>query len=121
MSSNNLQRLLKAGIRFTYSEDKKGHQEIPLVQDVLRALNVPNSGVGFFDGMVHDHNRVYIENVHLVVAVIGYDVLTMLVERQRMEIFIAKAIMSLCPEEAKFSDVPSFMAALRISEWGIVD
>ncbi|MFA6447191.1 MAG: hypothetical protein WCW31_02940 [Patescibacteria group bacterium] len=99
----------EAGIRFSYCIDC-GVREIPSVQDVLYALHFSDRQE-YYSFSLGNHTP-YVENVHLVAASLDVGALLPYDGFTARE-FIARAILELCPEEAKCVDYPVYSVLLR--------
>lgn len=108
----NLEELKRAGIRFDFCPNAVA-PEIPYVQDVLFALRLTDEQKNY-DFCAANH-VAYIVNVALVVAAVGYGVLCMEpYDQAEAKKIIARAIIELCPEEAKCLFQSAYMEAKRI-------
>src|SRR3990167_5669716 len=96
----NLETLTKAGVHFDYCPDAVV-PEIPHVQDVLYAMRLTDAQESF-EFCVGNH-ATYIVNVGLVIVAVGYDVLCMepRYDEAKARTIIARAIIELCPEDAR--------------------
>ncbi len=112
----NLEELKKAGIHFDFCPNAVA-PEIPYVQDVLFALRLTDEQK-CFDFCVANH-RTYIVNVGLVIAAVGYAIF----DREHYNEAesrkaIARAIIDLCPEEAKCLFRSAYVEAKQIAgDW----
>jgi len=107
-----LEELKKAGIRFDFCPNAVA-PEIPYVEDVLFALRLTDEQK-YFDFCVANH-RTYIVNVGLVIAAVGYAIF----DREHYNEAesrkaIARAIIELCPEEAKCFFRSAYVEAKKI-------
>lgn len=112
----NVTDFVKAGFRFSYVMDCVMPQ-IPRVQDVLYALHLSDK-CEEYEFMLNNHEP-YVTNVHLVAAAMC----TALCERPRdeqdMRKMIAKAIIVLCPDEARCVAHHSSAYVQAIHEFGL--
>ena len=107
-----LEELKKAGIRFDFCPNAVA-PEIPYVEDVLFALRLTDEQK-YYDFCVANH-RTYIVNVGLVIAAVGYAVFDRdNFNEAESRKAIARAIIELCPEEAKCFFRSAYMEAKRI-------
>ena len=94
-----LEKFKKAGICFSYSTFA-AVPEIPRVADVLFALRLSEHEENY-SFCVNNH-EIYVANVHLVAAAVCFEVLFMRpYDEAKARKIIAKAIVDLCPEEAR--------------------
>ncbi len=107
-----LEELKKAGIRFDFCPNAVV-PEIPYVQDVLFALRLTDEQK-YYDFCVANH-RTYIVNIGLVIAAACYEIFDSEhyneTESRRA---IARAIIELCPEEAKCLFKSAYVEAMQI-------
>lgn len=95
----NTETLVNAGIRLDYSPNAMV-PEIPYIEDVLYVLNL-NHDDKYYRLCMSNHST-YIANVALVVAAISDEVLNMeLYDEKLARRMIAKAIIDLCPDNAR--------------------
>jgi hypothetical protein len=113
----NLEELKRAGIHFDFCPNAVA-PEIPYVQDVLFALRLTDEQK-YFDFCVANH-RTYIVNVGLVIAAVGY----VIFDREHYNEAesrkaIARAILELCPEEARCLHRSAYIEARKIAREAI--
>jgi hypothetical protein len=98
-----LNKIMNAGIRLSYSE-YACFPQIPHTQDVLYALQLSDQKDerDYYSPAGAGNWGTYIENLMLVSAVVGADVLCMEpYDEAGAKKIVAQAIIDLCPEEAK--------------------
>lgn len=107
-----LERFKQAGICFSYCRFAVV-PEIPYGQDVLFALRLTDMQRSY--NFCRDNHATYIVNVGLVIAAVSYDVLGMeRYDEAEARKIIAKAILELCPSEAKCLFNSAFVEAQEI-------
>jgi hypothetical protein len=107
-----LEELKRAGICFDFCPNAVV-PEIPRVDDVLFALRLTDKQK-YFDFCVANH-RTYIVNLGLVIAAVGYAIFnTEHYNETESRKVIARAILELCPEEAKCFFRSAYVEAKRI-------
>lgn len=107
-----LEELKRAGIRFDFCPDAVV-PEIPYVEDVLFALRRTNEQK-YYDFCVSNH-RTYIVNVGLVIAAVSYAIFAAeRYDEAEARRIIARAILELCPEEAKCLFNSAYVEAKKI-------
>lgn len=108
----NLEELKKAGICFDFCLNAVV-PEIPYVQDVLFALRLTDEQK-YYDFCVANC-RTYIVNVGLVIAAVGYAIFDKdHYNETESRKAIARAIIDLCPEEAKCLFRSAYVEARKI-------
>lgn len=108
----NLEELKKAGIHFDFCLNAVV-PEIPYVQDVLFALRLTDEQK-YFDFCVANC-RTYIVNMGLVIAAVGYAIFDKdHYNETESRKAIARAILDLCPEEAKCLFRSAYVEARKI-------
>lgn len=112
----NLEELKKAGIHFDFCPNAVV-PEIPYVEDVLFALRLTDEQK-CFDFCVENH-RTYIVNIGLLIAAVGYAIFDKEhYNETESRKAIARAIIELCPEEAKCFFRSAYVEAKKIvGEW----
>lgn len=106
-----LETFKNAGIRFDHSEHAVV-PEIPRVQDVLFALRLVERQEDY-EFCVNNHSP-YVANVGLVIAATSDDVLNMRrYDEGEARKIIARAIVDLCPEEARCLFSSAYIEALK--------
>jgi len=109
----NLAQLKKAGICFDFCPDAVV-PEIPKVQDVLFAMRLVETDESYI--FARDNHSTYVVNVGLVIAAVGHKVLGIRWDEEitRRQV-IAKAIVELCPSEARCLFNSAYVDAKRIA------
>ena len=108
-----LKIFVQHGIRMSYCECCM-MPEIPEVQDVLYALQLSKEQA-YYDVCLANH-EVYIANVYLVAAAIGFDATTMRpYDEPAARKLIAQAIVELCPDHARCLFVHAYVAAKQLA------
>lgn len=107
-----LETLKKAGIRFDFCPNAVV-PEIPYVEDVLFALRLTGEQK-YYDFCVANH-RTYVVNIGLVIAAVGH----VIFDRDNFNETesrkaIARAIIELCPEDAKCLFKSAYVEARKI-------
>jgi len=102
-------KLMGAKFRFAYSQASM-MPEIPSVEDVLYVLRVLDESKNF--SMAMSNHTVYVRNVMLAAFAVSSDVLELdPFDMREAERIVAKAIVALCPEEAKCLFVQAYVNA----------
>lgn len=89
----------QAGIRFDYCRAAVV-PEVPYVQDVLYALRLSEEQKNY--DFCRSNHELYNANVHTVAAAVGFEIMSMRpYDEAKARQIIAKAIIELCPDEAR--------------------
>lgn len=109
-----IENLKKAGIRFSFCP-QAAVPEIPRVQDVLYAMKLSPEQINY-DFCVSNHST-YVVNVGLAIYACGYEVLGMeKYDENKAREIIAKAILELCPENARCLFNSAFVEARKLAK-----
>ncbi|HWQ99730.1 MAG TPA: hypothetical protein VN397_02680 [Candidatus Methylomirabilis sp.] len=109
----NIETFKKAKIEFVCGGEGTCVPEMPRVTDVLFALRLSDEEL-YYSFCLANH-QVYIANVHLVAAAIGFEVTSE--QRDFMEVcrIIARAILDLCPEHVRCLFDSGYVQAKRLA------
>ena len=111
----NLETLKKAGICFDYNPTVNT-PEIPRVMDVLFAMSLTNRDLGYYSLSIKNNHPTYVKNVSLVIVAVATEIFGLRCrDGKAAKKIIAKAILELCPPEARCLHKIAFSSAVRLA------